>query len=95
MSLDTQPLKSVISSSKDSTLRLVCEPQAAATIAAYVELALVARRFKDVVALASRSDHRRDRDAVEIGDIGSTFDCFSSQWLWARESPLTRDIGRC
>lgn len=85
-SLDTQPLKSVISSSKDSALRLVCDPQAAATVAAYVELALIARRFKDVVALASRSDYRRDRGDVEIADISGTLDCFASQWLWARES---------
>lgn len=84
----------MISSSKDSALRLVCDPQAAATVAAYVELALIARRFKEVVALASRSDYRRDRGDIEIADISGTLDCFASQWLWARESAHSAERSR-
>jgi hypothetical protein len=70
--------------------RLLCSPESAACVAAYVELATIAKHY-------SRFVNVRLKDApasflAEMRDLGGQLDAFSSRWLWAR-SPLAAKLG--
>lgn len=81
--IDTSLLLSVLHSSNNSNnFALLCSPESAACIAAYVELANIAKQYSRFVNVLLKE--APSTFLSEMRNISGRLDAFSSRWLWAR-----------